>query len=723
MTAHRAPVSARVNLELNMASLKPVGRPRNSASKKQRSDFSSLAHVRDAMMKKLMLSDLDGDDAKKLRFEAYTADEANKSLKNLPAYHAGFMIPYFDLEGRATKFWRYRYLESTKQGFEKLTSKKDMRYAQPGRTLNELYLPPIAGTNWKLLAANPELPLIITEGELKAACATKSGFPTIGLGGVWCFKSNNARMPLLPMFREFNWKDRVVYICYDSDAVTNPQVMTAENALARELTMLGASPFIVRIPFLEKDNKKIGLDDFLVEEGVEALRELLDNAAEWRAAQELFALNQEVVYVRDPGVILRMENLQRISPRAFVDHAYSTRVYYEEQITEKGTRMVERAAAKEWLKWPHRAEVARVTYEPGGDPITRRNELNVWPGWGCDPEEGDITPWKELLDFIFRDKPQDRRWFEQWCAFPLQNPGTKLYSSPVIWGRKHGTGKSLIGYTLGKIYGQNFTEISDQNIHESHNEWAENKQFVMGDEITSGDKRGIADRLKSMITRQLLRLNPKYVPSYTVPDRINYYFTSNHPDSFFLEDDDRRFFIHEVTSSPLPPQFYKNYERWMGKDDEIGPGIPALFAYLLRMDLAGFDPKGHAPVTAAKRDMIDGGRSDLASWVAMLRDDPDTVLRFDNQILKFDLWRAEDLLALYDPSERGKVTANGMARELRRAGFTRPCGTIGCRTSQGQVRLWAIRNEDKYSKTGPNELGIAYDAERGLKPIHKKTKF
>lgn len=690
---------------------------------KYASKFTSAASVVTAMQNKLSLSALDAGDAKLLKYKAYTADEAARDLKALPNYHAGFLIPYFDLDGKATKFWRYRYLESTKTGFDALTTKKELRYAQPGKSLNEVYLPPVGGTNWQSIAKNPEIPLVITEGELKAACATKLGFPTMGLGGVWCFKSNNARMPMLPMFHEFQWRERIVYICYDSDAVTNPQVMTAENALARELMLLGAQPFIVRIPFLEKDNKKIGLDDYLVDEGVDAFRDLLDNAAEWRAAVELFALNQEVVYVRDPGVILHMEDLRRIAPRAFVDHAYSTRIYYEEQVTDKGTKMVERSAAKEWLKWPHRAEVQRVTYEPGADRITRKNELNVWSGWGCDPEHGNVQPWHDLLDFIFGKNNPHRKWFEQWCAYPLQNPGAKLYSSAVIWGRKHGTGKSLIGYTLGKIYGSNFTEISDENIKQLHNEWAENKQFVMGDEITSGDKRGMADHLKSMITRKLLRLNPKYIPSYTVPDRINYYFTSNHPDSFFLEDDDRRFFIHEVRGDPMAKAFYNAYEKWMGKDEVIGDGIPALFAYLLSLDLSDFDPTGHAPVTDAKRDMIDGGRSDLATWVATLRDDPDTVLRIDKQVLSFDLWRSEDLLLLYDPQEKGKVTANGLARELRRAGFQRPCGTIGCRTSQGQVRIWAVRDERKYDGLGPNELGTAYDKERGIGVPKKKAKF
>lgn len=683
-----------------------------------------VMNARDA--KKAMLEKLDGSaleekDAKTLGMEAFTAAES-KSLGNLPAFFAGFRIPYFDIEGRRTKFWRYRYLETTKVGFDALTSKKALRYAQLGKTVNEIYLPPVNGVNWKSVAANPEMPVLITEGEIKAACATKHGYPTIGLGGVWCFKSNSARFPLLPQFKEFNWKNRTVYIVYDSDAITNPQVMSAENALARELTMLGAEPYIVRIP-QGPPNVKIGIDDYIVEEGADGIAVLLEKSTEWRAASELFALNEEVVYVRDPGVILRMENLQRISPRAFTDHAYSTRVYHEVQESDKGTKLVERNAAKEWLKWPQRAEVARVTYQPGEGRITAKNELNVWPGWGVEPEHGDVTPWKKLLDYLFADDKASRTWFEQWCAYPLQHPGTKLYSCAVVWGLRHGTGKSLVGYSLGKIYGKNFTEISDKNLHETHNEWAENKQFVMGDEITGGDKRGVADRMRSMITQQLLRLNPKYVPSYTVPDCINYYFTSNHPDSFFMEDDDRRNFIHEVKGPPMDRAFYQAYEDWIGAPGVIGPGASALFNHLLHLSLRGFEPKAPAMVTEAKRDMIDSGRSDIGTWVAMLRDDPDSVLRMDKVVLKHELWRSEDLLALYDPAGNKRVTANGMARELKRAGFRRPAGTSGIRTSQGQVRIWALRSEEKYIKMAAIDIGKAYDAERNVKTPDKKAKF
>ena len=290
-----------------------------------------------------------------------------------------------------------------------------------------------------------------------------------------------------------------------------------------------------------------------------------------------------------------------------------------------------------------------------------------------------------------------------------------MYTSAVLWGLRHGTGKSLIGYTLGKIYGKNFTEVDDEILRQSHNEWAENKQFVMGDEISTGDKRTASDRMKTMITRQQLRLNPKYIPSYTVPDVINYYFTSNHPDSFFLEDDDRRFFIHEVKQIPMPDAWYKKYEKWMGANHMVGPGIPALFHHLLNLDMGDFMGTSRAMMTRAKQEMLSNCRSDLSSWVAALKEDPDGILRAAGHVVKHRLWRSEDLLSIYDPEGKGKVTSNGMSRELARQGFTRAAEGMGIRTVAGQVKLWHIRDTEEMMKLSHTELGVTYDNERNNK--------
>ena len=666
--------------------------------------------LKSRFLKKLSTSALTEKDAGLLKLKPFMADEA-KTLK-VPAF-AGFKIPYFDERGRLTDFYRVRFLEPTKKGFAKMTKEKDLRYAQPAATTNEIYLPPFI--NW-FEYFKGDKPLVITEGELKAACATRKGIPTMGLGGVWNFRAAKQGMGLLPIFQHMNLKDRPIYVVYDSDALRNQQVIMAENALCRELTSLGGKLYIGRLPDITPEGKT-GLDDYLLVKKPEDLHaEVLATAHPYTMSEELHKLNEEIVFVRDPSMILEYATGQRIAPRVFTESLYVNRTYKQIVATETGTKLKEVCAAKEWLKWAGRAEVKKLVYAPG-EPAIYSGALNTWRGWAVEPVAGDIGPWKKLLDYMFQaESPEYRKWFEQWCAYPLQHPGTKMFSACVFWGTTTGTGKTLIGYTLMKIYGDNAIEISNEDLESGSNDYAENKQFAVGEEITGGDKRGLADRLKSLITRRTVRINVKYIPKYTAEDRINYYFTSNHPDAFFLDDSDRRYFVQEINFPPLPDTFYKAYDAWYS-----GDGIKHLFHYLLNLDLTGFEPHGHAPMTAGKRSMIDSGRSELNAWARNLKNDPDTVLRIDSVVIPHDLWRTEDLLALFDSEGRKRVGVPGMGRELKRVGLVKLNRDMGCYTSKGQYKLWAVRNAAKYEGMGGAELGKLYDKEREV--TTKRRKF
>lgn len=656
---------------------------------------------------KLAQSQIGDTLAKKLKFKL--RDRQQPIPFQMPSPAGGFSIPYFDLKGKPTSFLRYRYLENPDAGTPYAgTDHKPIRYVQPPDSINELYLPPLV--DWELIAADAARPIIMTEGELKSACATAyTEFPTIGLGGVWCFRSGRNHLPLLPMFKNIRWDGRKVYIAYDSDTSTNPKVQQAQNKLASELLQLGATPMIVSIP--AHGGAKQGLDDFIVNQGAEAVPALLHSASDYAAFTELHKLNAEVIYVRNPGQIIKLETGQRLTPRSFYEHAFSNRTFEELQTTDKGSKSVTKSAPREWLKWRQRTEVERAVYAPGRPQFTE-GMLNTWTGWGCDPKRGDVGPWRQLLDHIFRGNAAARKWFEQWCAYPIQHPGTKLYTAPVIWGRTHGTGKSFIGYSLFKIYGNNAVEIKDADLHASFNGWAENRQFVMGDEITGGDKRGSSDRLKSIITQQKVSLNIKYQPTYELVDCINYYFTSNHADSFFIEDKDRRYFVWEFKGSPLPLTWYRDYETWIGSPGQVGPGASALFYHLAHVDLTGFDPRGPAPETDSKRDMMQLGRSDIGNWVATLRESPDTALRWNDGVINYNVYRSEDLLALYDPDGRSRVTVNGMSRELRRAGFEQAYrGQPVPTKSKGSVRLWVVRPIDPKIAESV-KVGQLYDDER-----------
>lgn len=681
-----------------------------------KSEFATVKAVQEAMHTKLKLSDLTPQDAKTLGMVPYTAEQTAKILPSAPA-KAGFFIPYFNLSGKPTKFYRFRYLETVKDGFAKLTDKKDMRYVQPPKTLNELYLPPLlqGKTRWVDVAGDKSKPIFITEGELKAACACKYGFPTIGLGGVYCFTSIKAHVPLLAQFNDFEWEGRNVCIVYDSDAVANPLVISAENKLARELTKLGAMVSVARLPDLP-GLKKTGLDDFLTAMGREGLLEVLGESSQWAQSEELHRLNEEVCVINNPGMILRMANNQPMSKSTFVGVIYADRQYTEYIATKaKDGKVSERAivkfAAEEWMCWPHRNVAEKLTYRPG-QPRRVDGDINTWLGWAVEPAKGDITPWIQLMDFLFKGmKPDHRQWLEQWFAWPLQHPGAKMFTGVVVWGIGQGTGKTLLGETMKVIYGQNYTPIEDEHLESAFNEWAINMQFALGDEITGNDSRALANKIKTLISRTQIRINTKGVPSYTMPDCINYYFTSNHPDAFFLDDGDRRLFIWEVKGAALPDEFYAKYDRWF----KSTAGAAALFDYLLHVDLTGFNPMAAAPVTSSKKEMIDIGKSDLACWVAKLRDEPDSVLQLNGMPSTRKLWTTSelhDVVKMLNP----KVTENGLARTMKAAGMVKlndgdPIGTAGTPKYQ---RLWAIKDKEALAKLPIADIAHIYNVERGL---------
>ncbi len=661
----------------------------------------------------------------------------------------GFTLPYYDLKGKLTGFYRWRYLEDPRRGFAKLSGKA-LRYVQPPETLPELYIPPLM--NWGTYLADSGNRLVFTEGELKAAAATAAGIPTLALGGVWAFRSAKSHVSILSIFEHLNLKDREVIICFDSDAAINPDVRRAEVYFAKELGTLGAVVSVARLP-PHSDGTKLGLDDYLVAYGAQALLEEVFAVCEpYEETAKLHALNLEVVVVKKPGFVVRLEDGQAMTTGEFTALHYANWHHIDYSDPAKPRRV---ATAQEWLKWPQRAETASITYAPGQPQITPQGALNTWPGWGCEPtplpdrrgsseaqgrrslaqsperrnpdslglHAPPVPLWDTLLDTLFGAGTWERAWVEQWIAYPLQHPGAKMYSAVLLWSRAHGTGKSLLGYSLKRIYGANFKEVNDDDLEgrSEFNAWAKETQFVLGDDITGHTSRRFANRLKTYITRESITINEKGVKQYPVPDCINFLYTANSPDAVYLEDGDRRYFIHQVTSAPRPTPWYtQEYDPWY----KSAKGASDLFAHLLSVDLTGFDPKAPAPATQAKMLMTQINKTELEEWIDCAKADPEGYLRG----LSGDLFTPEELCALFDPGGVKRDTSPTlMARKLAQAGVLRCVPTLppgappSSYASTGQVRskvkgklvrLYAIRNPHLYARASAEALADHYDAHR-----------
>lgn len=668
---------------------------------------TKLPPPRARMLADLSRSGLTPKSAAKLKTAALDASVIQRLTKK--AGTAGYKLPYFTLDGRMTPFYRIKLFDAPR-GFK---VKRPMKYWQPPDTLPRLYIPPFA--KWRELAKDVDQTVLITEGEKKAACATLRGVPCLGLGGVWSWKSRKAGVALIEDFKLFEWKGRRVVIVFDSDANEKPEVQVALVALARELIKLGALIFSIKLP--HSDGEKIGLDDFLIAHGVEALRALDQGEPVGGLSEALWAMNDELAYIEEAEAIYRLKTGKLLNRQQLVSIAYAHR---NVTVFADGAKPKELNVATEWLKWPHRRTHRRLTYAPGEPAVVEReSSLNLWRGWGAEPQRGpesDVALFNELIDHLFAKAPEYKEWFMRWLAYPLQQPGTKLYTAAVFFSLESGIGKSLLGLTMGQIYGSNFRKVNQSDLHSDFNAWAINKQFVLGDEITGSDKRNDADRLKDIITRTVVTINQKHQPIYDIPDCINYLFTTQHPDAFFLDDKDRRYFIVEVLGDPKPQSFYDAYDAWLW----IENGPAKLFYHLTeRIDCSEFNPKARAPFTLAKRDMIELSASDLDLWARAVREDPDGALRVDNVPLKRDLWTIEELRGVVDPEGVRKTSLIALSKALRRAGHIRLEPTNTC---DGLRRLWALRDVKRWRAALHHERANEYERTHAAKAVEKHLK-
>lgn len=662
------------------------------------------SRARELSLARLKLSGLDQKDLAALRFEPLTAAQTAKlspSFSHVPAMR----IPYFTIDGKPHphKFYRLRYLDAP-ASFAGQT-KKQKRYTQPPGSWVFAYFPP--NGRWRSIIADPTQALLITEGEIKAATATKLGFATIGLGGVYSWRSANLGIPFLPELEAIVWAKRQVILAFDSDACTNPMITAALRQLGEKLIARGADVFVLSLPDVYDDGRKTGLDDFLVEHGPDELDTLITEAEEVILCKELWKFNEEVLYIRDPGIVIVQKNAQRMTPAAFKDHAFANRRYTERYLTADGTpKLREVALPKYWLEWPHRFEVGKIDYAPGEARIYH-GTYNAWPGWKVQPIKGNVERWTWLLNRLFgkaRDLSGEmelRRWFEAWCAYPLQYPGTKMFTAALLWGRAHGSGKSKIFNSLGEIYGANYGLVNTTQLDGPFNSWAYEKQLILADDLDSVSRQERNHRggvLRTMISQETIRINQKYIPDFVIRDCVNYGITSNEPDSITIDDNDRRMFVHEVLCGRMTEEEAVEYDLWSSSES----GAAALFHHLLNLDVSWFNPYAPALETRAKRAMIGDSKGDVAQWLDRLKHDPDGVLRVGQVALKKDLYTNSELRALIDPSGQLKLTANLLGRELRRNGFLHCAGELVLKVpGRAADRYYAVRRPELWLEAKP----------------------
>jgi DNA-binding MarR family transcriptional regulator len=119
-------------------------------------------------------------------------------------------------------------------------------------------------------------PVFFTEGSKTADALTSQGMCTVMLSGVWNFAKPGTRCKeLLSCLDHVPLNGRAVFIGYDADSRTNPQVQNALSRFAARLEERGASVRVIYPPIVNGD-PKTGIDDYLASGG--NLHELIQSA-------------------------------------------------------------------------------------------------------------------------------------------------------------------------------------------------------------------------------------------------------------------------------------------------------------------------------------------------------------------------------------------------------------------------------------------------------------
>jgi len=131
-------------------------------------------------------------------------------------------------------------------------------------SLNEkhrLYIPP--GVEKAL--NDPCKNITITKGEINALKAVQEKIVAVGIQDELGYKEVIDQLNI-------EWKNKIVYIAYDSDIIADYKKSNAEWLLAQELVHLGAKVKCIRIP-AGSDGKRVKLANYLVKNDYKILKE------------------------------------------------------------------------------------------------------------------------------------------------------------------------------------------------------------------------------------------------------------------------------------------------------------------------------------------------------------------------------------------------------------------------------------------------------------------
>jgi hypothetical protein len=208
------------------------------------------------------------------------------------------------------------------------------------------------------------------------------------------------------------------------------------------------------------------------------------------------------------------------------------------------------SAGVAWKTSRLRCEYQNIGYYPGGHNCPA-GVYNLWQGWGIEAKQGDWSIINHhVLEVLACGDKAKSDYILDWCAHMVQRPWEKPGVALVFRGRK-GTGKSLLTLLVATAIGRRNALItaSGKKLFGNFNWHLADKLLIGAEEAFFVGNRELTDQLKHLLTGDEIEVEQKFGQRISMKSMHRMIMTSNHEQVISASDDERRFFVCDVSEA------------------------------------------------------------------------------------------------------------------------------------------------------------------------------
>lgn len=367
------------------------------------------------------------------------------------------------------------------------------------------------------------------------------------------------------------------------------------------------------------------------------------------------------------------------------------------------------------------AKVTGIDFDPAQPEFFWRHGglyFNTWRGLEAYGKAGDITPWWNHLCLLVPDETE-RNHLINWMAFTLQQPHVKI-NHCIVMGGSPGIGKDTLFWPLSQALGRHAKQVGADALLRDFNDFFTEAKLVTIQEVDLGSRREarvVANRMKPYIASppDTLHINPKGTKAFHIQNVVHEILYSNEHHPVLIDDGDRRYF---VLTSDLRVTNRAGYQKQEWRDYFAGlwywmdtqKGWEAVVHWLLSWDVTQFNPKAAPPMTEAKLEIMEQGRTVAETLIYDCIDNAAGPLQYSIvSAEEVTLWLQHEgtaFLTMHGVKETPSKTYVG--RGLTSAGGVQRRFTIGGK----QKRFYIVRNHEELEKKSSQQLLKYMEKER-----------